>query len=77
MPKAIKTLVSLIDYRLDNNFLSTVSTPQPLYNTVRYNTVRYNKVLDITRISVGPQLVILELFSYITIHFTLVITRFG
>ena len=31
-------------------------TPQPLYNTVRYNTV-----LDITRISVGPQLVILYL----------------
>ena len=26
-------------------------TPQPLYNTVRYNMV-----LDITRISVGPQM---------------------
>ena len=47
-------------------------TPQPLYNTVRYNTV-----LDITRISVGPQMVIFALFSFITIHFTLVITRFG
>ena len=47
------------------------NTPQPLYNTVRYNTV-----LDITRISVGPQLVILDLFSYITRQFTLVITRF-
>ena len=47
-------------------------TPQPLYNKVRYNTV-----LDITRISVGTQLVILDLFSYIAIHFTLVITQFG
>ena len=60
------------------NFSKTISekrnsvTPQPLYNTVRYNTV-----LDITRISVEPQLVILDLFSYIVIHFTLVITRFG
>ena len=35
-----------------------LDTPQPLYNTVRYNTV-----LDITRIRVGPQLVILDLFS--------------
>ena len=26
MPKAIKTSVSLIDYQLDNNFSSTVST---------------------------------------------------
>ena len=49
-----------------------IYTPQPLYNTVRYNTV-----LDITRINVGPKLVILDLFSYITIHFTLVITWFG
>ena len=47
-----------------------IDTPQPLYNTVHYNMV-----LDMTRISVGPQLVILDLFSYI--HFTLVITRFG
>ena len=47
-------------------------TPQPLYNTVRYNTA-----LDITRINVGPQMVIIDIFSYITIHFTLVITRFG
>ena len=47
-------------------------TPQPLYNTFRYNTV-----LDITQISVGPQMVIFDLFSFITIHFTLVITRFG
>ena len=37
------------------------------------NMVRYNTVLDITRISVGPQLVILDLFPYKTIHFTLVI----
>ena len=29
------------------------NTPQPLYNTVRYNMV-----LDITRISVGPQITI-------------------
>ena len=28
--------------------------------------VRYNTVLDITRISVGPRSVILDLFSYIT-----------
>ena len=48
------------------------NTPKPLYNTVHYNTV-----LDITRISVGPQMVIFDLFSYITIHFTLVITLFG
>ena len=48
------------------------STTQPFYNMVHYNTV-----LDITRISVGPQLVIFDLFSYITIHFTLVITWFG
>ena len=53
-------------------FITNTCTPQPLYNTVRYNTV-----LDITRISVGPQLVILDLFSYIIIHFTLVITRVG
>ena len=39
--------------------------------------VRYNTVFDITRISAGPQMVIKDLFSYITIHFTLVITRFG
>ena len=47
-------------------------TPQPLYNMARYNTV-----LDITQISAGPQMVIKDLFSYITIHFTLIITRFG
>ena len=47
-------------------------TPQPLYNTVSYNMV-----LHITLISVGPQMVIFDLFSYITIHFTLVITGFG
>ena len=47
-------------------------TPQPLYSMVLYNTV-----LDITRISAGPQMVIKDLFSYITIHFTLVITLFG
>ena len=29
------------------------STPQPLYNTVHYNMV-----LDITRISVGPKMII-------------------
>ena len=45
-----------------------IGTPQPLYNTVRYNMV-----WGITRISVGPQFVILDLLSYITIHFTLVI----
>ena len=53
-------------------FFSAIYTPQPLYNTVRYNTV-----LDITRISFGPQLVIFDLISYITIHFTLFITQFG
>ena len=47
-------------------------TPQPLYNTVRYNTV-----LDITRISVGPQMIIKDCFCYITIHFTLIITLIG
>ena len=51
---------------------SLQNTPQPLYNTVRYNAV-----LDITRISAGPQMVIKDSFSYITIQFTLFITRFG
>ena len=63
---------TLFDFKDLLKKLKINNTPQPLYNTVRYNTV-----LDITRISVGPQLVILDLFSYITIHFTLVITRFG
>ena len=35
--------------------------PQPLYNMVRYNLV-----LDITRIIVGPQMVIKERFCYMT-----------
>ena len=54
------------------HLLVDTCTPQPLYNTVRYNTV-----LDITRISAGPQMVIKDLFSYITIHFTLVVTWLG
>ena len=53
-------------------FLVFSHTPHSLYNTVSYNTV-----LDITRISVGPQLVILDLFSFITKYFTLFIARFG
>ena len=48
------------------------NTPGPLYNTLRYNTV-----LDITLITVGPQLLILDYFRHISIHFTLVKTRFG
>ena len=47
--------------------LNVTFTPQPLYYSV----------WDITRIIVGPQFVIKDLFSYVTIHFTLVITRFG
>ena len=47
-------------------------TPQPSYNTVHYNIV-----LEISRFSVGSQMVISDLFSYITIHFTLNIARFG
>ena len=43
---------------------SSISTPEPLYNTVRYNMV-----LDITRIRVGPQMAILDSFSYITYAF--------
>ena len=64
----------MVPYRLviSDKESKEIYTPQPLYNTVRYNTV-----LDITQISVGPQLVILDLFSYITIYFTLVITWFG
>ena len=44
-------------------------TSGPLYNMVHYNTV-----LDITLIAVGPQL---DYFGSMSIHFTLVITRFG
>ena len=44
-------------------------TPGPLYNMVSYNTV-----LTITLIIVGFQLII---FSYMFIHFTLIITWFG
>ena len=40
------------------------STSRPLYNTV----------LDITLITVGPQL---DYFGYMSIHFTLVITQNG
>ena len=48
------------------------STPGPLYNMLRYNTV-----LDITLITAGPQLVILDYFCYMSIHFTLFITWIG
>ena len=44
-------------------------TPGPLYNTLHYNTV-----LDITLISVGPQL---HYFCYMSIHLTLIKTRIG
>ena len=44
-------------------------TAGPLYNTVHYNTV-----WDITLIIVGPQL---DYFCYMSIDFTLIITRFG
>ena len=74
----IQPLVSMVTDRVmmgksvSSLFLGCFSsTPQPLYNKVRYNTV-----LDITRISAGPQMVIKDLFSYIAVHFTLVITRF-
>ena len=53
----------------ENTLANNVNTPEPLYNTLHYNTV-----LDITLITVGPQLVILECFCYMSIHFTLVIT---
>ena len=39
-----------------------------------HNTVHYNKALDITLITVGPQL---DCFCYMSIYFTLVITRIG
>ena len=44
-----------------------------------YNKLLYNTVLHITRISVGPEFVILDFFSYITtyMHYTLVITGYG
>ena len=45
------------------------STPQPLYNMLCYNTV-----LNITGITVRPQL---DYICYMSIHFTLVITRIG
>ena len=38
-------------------------TPEPLYNTLSYNTV-----LDITLITTGPQLLILDYFCYIPVH---------
>ena len=41
-------------------------TPGPLNNTIRYKTV-----LDITMITVGPQL---YYFGYMSIHFTLFLT---
>ena len=72
LPETSKTGFLMTHLIYCTYYLSNVYTPQPLYNTVRYNTV-----LDITRISVGPQFVILDLFSFIIIHFTLVITRFA
>ena len=48
---------------------SSINTLGPLYNMVHYNTV-----FDITVIIVGPQLVILYYFYYVSIHITLVIT---
>ena len=41
-----------------------------------YNKLRYNAVLYITRISVGPQFVILRLI-FLYNYFNLVITRYG
>ena len=60
MPNVLspRDLVSRFD-NMDETVPHTVSmveyTPQPLYNTVRYNTV-----LDITLISIGPQMFILN-----------------
>ena len=39
-----------------------------------YNTLHYNMVLDITLITIGPQL---DYFCYMPIHFTLIITQIG
>ena len=46
-----------------------VYTPGPLYNTVSYNTA-----LDMSMIIVGLQM---DYFCYMSIHFTLIITRIG
>ena len=48
------------------------NTPQPLCNIVRYS-----KDLDITWIMYGPKMVILNLFCYVSVHFSLVITQIG
>ena len=45
-------------------YAGSLCTPQPLYNMVHYNTV-----LDITQLSVGPQLGVRDSFSYITYTF--------
>ena len=47
-------------------------TPQPLYNMVCCSMI-----LDITQTILGSQMAILDLFCYIFIHFTLVITQVG
>ena len=44
-------------------------TPGPLYNMLHYNTF-----LDITLMTVGPQL---HYFCFMSIHFTLLITQIG
>ena len=60
-------------FKTDIDKIINIQEPQPLYNTTRYNMV-----LDhITLIIVGPQLVILDYFCYMSIHFTLVITQIG
>ena len=59
----------MFDYRAHDESQSSVSvdflsTPEPLYNTVRYNTI-----LDTTRIWVGPQMATFYTFFYITYIF--------
>ena len=63
-----RSMYSMSDYRspigvyskspTTNYNTKIANTPQPLYNMVRNNMV-----LDITRISAGPQMVIKDLYS--------------
>ena len=43
-----------------DHFRTFCNTPGPLYNMLHYNTI-----FDITLITVGPQLVILDYFCYV------------
>ena len=63
---------SVFDQNVFSLSVDFQTTPGPLYYMLHYNTV-----LDITLITVGPQLVNLDYLCYMSLHFTLVITQIG